>query len=216
MYNGNVLDHLSRTYANGQFTMAGDNNDGFGDIDNVYKYNSSNNQFINNLVSNSTNTLAMKQQQNFNNFTSQMLNNSNNDKEPIGVSKVNVNNLYSLSDAPNQEAINMVQQYVDTGKINTSAPAQQINNYSNMNSRTKSFESFAPFPNLNTHYEYKNRQLTSLILTFVMIGFVFYMLVQLYMSQKKIEYMLSFYNQTPEKAFPFNVRKHFEDDSNYY
>ena len=77
MYNGNVLDHLSRTYANGQFSIPGDNVNGYSDnngygISDVYRYASGNNQFINNLVSTSNNDFIRKQQRNFDNFTSQI------------------------------------------------------------------------------------------------------------------------------------------------
>lgn len=224
MYNGNVLDHLSRTYANGQFSIPGASNsnvDGFNDnngygISDVYRYATGNNQFINNLVSTSNNDFVRKQQRNFDNFTSQMLNgdtiSQQQQRESFGTSKVNANMYDSLA---NEQAVAMMQNYNDTGILNTNVPAQKIITTQATVPRQKTFETNNQPIQLLTRDEYRNRQTTIIITMLIIIGFVFFMMVQLYMSQKKIEYMLNFYNQNPNRSFPFNVKNQIDKGRRY-
>ena len=199
MLNQNILDHISRNWASGQFAMANDDeaklNNGYG-ITNVYNNPaySAGGQFANNVATYRDNGFARKQEEQFTQTVQNLLNPRTVEGfDPTPQSNAVASQLNGLnqsspvtSGGANQSAINMVQQYDSTGQLNRTAnimPIVPANQYTT--------PMRAPSQRLIVNEEYRGKNMLSIAAVISVIVFILFMLVQLYASQKRIERIIS-------------------------
>ena len=204
MLNQNILDHLSRSWANGQFAMANEDeaklNNGYG-VTNVYNNPaySSGNQFTNNVASYRDNGFARKQEEQFTHTVQNLFNprviegfdyNTQANSVTSQLNGLNQAGVPNMSSGANQNAINLVQQREITGQLNNSVnsmPIMPVNRYiSPMQS---------PSSQLIVTEEYRNKSMLSVAAAIAVIVFILFMLVQLYASQKRIERIINVMRQ---------------------
>ena len=114
-----------------------------------------------------------------------------------------------------QKSCGQLNQSANATKLNECPPCYQaMNEYNDqeqqMNMPKQQQETFIPYSMEKRYREGKLKPIldkdTSMVLIAVcIIGFILFMLVQLYMSQKRLEYMVQMYRDVPINNLAYNV-----------
>ena len=222
--NGEVSRSFGENYLNSHMPNSFNN---FADDENWIR---NNNEGINTINNFSGNTDGFKQQMRFNEIANQVLNQqreyyqlkqpnqslldfADNLAQPFN----NANYRSSMANlmTQRQKSCGQLNQSANATKLNECPPCYQaMNEYNDqeqqMNMPKQQQETFIPYSMEKRYREGKLKPIldkdTSMVLIAVcIIGFILFMLVQLYMSQKRLEYMVQMYRDVPINNLAYNV-----------
>jgi len=216
--NPKLVSRLAESYSNGNMmkAYAGGNNY-FNNSYNNYRgdeeWVSNNNAGINQINTYSSNPEGLKQQQRFNEITNQWLPAEQEQINKSNQSLINFANNLSNSFNGINGNVYPVQQHRQIPPDLRNAYAEPINDPSATYQQQLAISDSNNAPltegfNINYSTERKfrngtltnemiNKQTTMALIVVCVIGFILFMLVQLYMSQKRLEYMLHIYRDIP-------------------
>lgn len=221
--NPKLMNRLAESYSNGEMMKAysgGSNNSYFNNSYNNYRGDEemilNNNAGINKINNFTSNPEGLKQQMRFNEITNQWLNDQNQLAKP---NQNLINFANNLTNSFNGIDGNTypVQQHQQIPTEMTTAYAEPINDPNSQAQQASltakegfdmPYSTERKFRNGTLVSEAMNKQTTMALIVICIIGFILFMLVQLYMSQKRLEYMFRIYRDVPINSVPYYVSHH--------
>lgn len=228
--NSRLASKLSESYANGDMSRSFGGNYTNSYLPNTFnnfagedRWISNQNEGVNRINSYSGNPDGLLQQQRFNEIANQVLNQQQELSE-TQTYKAN-NGVLQFADTLAQP-FNTRNYVIPNNTPPAIAPQATVSQLNDINSQRQheieschcsdmpnNTETFVPysmerkFHNGTLTNPLMDKNTTMIMLTVLVIGFILFMLVQLYMSQKRLEYMVSLYRDVPARSLYYNTER---------